>query len=588
MGLEAMHNKSITGTSGASSAQHEQPAHEGTSRQPRRTPPAGAHSVRTPDARFQGLPSARRGPLPSEIRESDNESDSDSDESDTSTLFHGAPSSRFGSQRMRLALETDFPSMRMSVPQGRSDVPRGQTQNETPAAPNGGGRSLTASLHQAYGAAAELGSKAVGLASTGLSATKDGVVKTVEVGGQVLGAGLRHAAQAGTSAVSGIGAVTVNPRLIRAAAGHLAHQATATGLPTFAREMMYEALYAALRQLPQHAITGMQVTTGVATLGLHRFRQFREQRNPEAAARGFHNLSQAQWDALPHEEKQAKMAEQRKFSDAVTTLATASVMTNVALSVAGPSLGQPDLGAQVLATDLKVMAYAAARDSIQASFQMVDTERSTNGGVSGSHLHAAGEFYAKANFIANYSYGAVPAGLGDARTKLAATFGDKDAQAALEKQQSPLSMGQALGTVAHSSLVKATINTLLETSDWIHVTQQEANEAGTRQILKPALTGTDYGRVLDQSVTRTAVIDSNISLGNALGVAAAKLKAPAWLTGLLTNGVPAVAAGLSYGTIARTWQAESAVRKLEDPGPKRAAARAAAAQTEEPRGDEIV
>ena len=580
-----MHNKSIAGTSGASSAQHEQPAHEGTSRQPRWTPPTGAHSVRTPDARFSGLPSARRGPLPSEIHESESEYESDGDESDTSTLFHGAPSSRFGSQRMRVALETDFPSMRASVPQGQSDVPHG---HETPAAPSGGGRSLTASLHQAYGAAADLGSKAVGLAASGLAATKDGVVATVQVGGKALGAGLRHAAQAGTSAASGIGAVTVNPRLIGAAAGHFAHQATATGLPTFAREMMYEALYAALRQLPQHAIIGMQITTGVATLGLHRLRQFREQRNPEAAARGFHNLSAAQWEALPHEEKQAKMAEQRKFSDAVTTLATASVMTNVALSAAGPSLGQPNLGAQVLATDLKVMAYAAARDSIQASFQMVDTEGPTNGGVSGTHLHAAGEFYAKANFIANYSYGAVPAGLGDARTKLAATFGDKDAQAALEKQESSLSMAQAMGTVAHSSLVKATINTLLETSDWIHVTQQEANEAGTRQHLKPALTGTDYGRVLDQSVTRTAVIDSNISLGNALGVVAAKLHAPAWLSGLLTNGVPAVAAGLSYGTIARTWQAESAVRKVEDPGPKRAAAQAAAAQTEEPRGDENV
>jgi len=576
-----MHNKSIAGPSGASSAQHEQPAHEGTSRQPRNTPAGGAYSVRTTDSRLSGLPSPRRGPLPwhSAQGEGAGEGEISDDESDTSTLFHGEPSSRFGSSRMRFALETDFPSMRASVPQERA-----RTETETQTTPAGGGRSLTTSLQHAYGKAAELGAKATSVAASGLSAAKSGVVATAEGGLKVLG----HAAHVGASAVSGLGVVTINPRLVGAAAGHLAHQATATGLTTFAREMVYEALFAALRQLPPHAITAMQVTTSVSTLGLHRFRQFREQRNPEAAARGFHNLSPAQWEALSHEDKQAKMEEQRKYSDAVTTLATASAVTNVMMSHFGPSIGQPHLGAQVLATDLKVLAYAAARDSIQASFNMVGTEHDTNGGVSGTHLHAAGEFYAKANFIANYSYGAVPAGLGDARTKLAATFGDKDAQAELDKQQSPLSMGQALGTVAHSSLVKATINTLLETSDWIHVTQQEANEAGTRQLLKPELTGTDYGRVLDQSVTRSAVIDSNISLGNALGIIAEKLKAPAWLTGLLTNGAPAVAAGLTYGTIARTWQAESAVRKVEDHRPSPSAAQQAAAGTEEPRGDENV
>jgi hypothetical protein len=590
-----MRNNSIAGTSGASSAQHEQSAHESKSEQPRWTPPAGAHSVRTTDSRLQGLPSGRRGPVPSEIRESDSDGN-ESDESETSTMFHGAPSSRFGSARMRLALETDFPSMRMTVPGGQSGFEHGetsaareQTQTETHTAPSGGGRSLTASLQYAYGKAAELGGKAKGAAAAGLTMAKDGVLATAQGGQRVLSAGGRHVAQAGTSAVSGLRVLGVPPRLAGAAAGHLVHQTISTGLPTFAREMMYEALYAGLRTLPPHAVNAMQIATGVTTLGLHRLRQAREQRNPEAAARGFHNMSPAQWEALPHEEKQVKMKEQRDYSDAVTSLATASVLTNVAMSFSGPSIGQPDLGAQVLATDLKVMAYAAARDSIQATFRMVNTEQETNGGVSGAHLGKAAAFYGGANFAANYAFGAVPAGLSDARTTLAATFGDKDAQAALAAQASPLSMGQALGTVAHSSAVKATINTLLETSDWIHVTQQEANEAGTRQKYEPALTGTDYGRVLDQSVTRTAVIGSNISLGNALRIMAEKLHAPAWLSGLMNNGAPAVWAGATYGTIARTWQAESAVRDVEDPGPKRARAkREAAAQAAAPQGDENV
>ncbi|WP_199189399.1 hypothetical protein [Trinickia dabaoshanensis] len=595
-----MHNKGIAGTSGASSAQHEQPAQENTARQPRWTPPAGAHSVRTTDSRLQGLPSARRGPLPLTTGDIDDESDGhESDESESSTLFHGAPSSRFGSTRMRLALETDFPSMRATVPQGDSGAEHGQTsaaggqaRTETGGAPSGGGRSLTAPLQHLYGKAAELGTRAKNAAATGLTAAKDGVVATVEGGGQLLSAGAHHAAQVGTSAVSGLRVLGVPPRLVGAAAGHLVHQTVSTGLPTFAREMMYEAIYAALRQLPPHAVSAMQVATGVTTLGLHRLRQVREQRNPEVAARGFHNLSAAQWEALPHEEKQAKMKAQRDYSDAVMSLAMSSVVTNVALSFGGASIGQPHLGAQVLATDLKVMAYAAARDSIQASFRMVNTEQETNGGVSGAHLGKAAAFYGGANFAANYAFGAVPAGLSDARTTLDAKFGDKDAQAALAAHPSPLSMGQALGTFAHSSAVKATINTLLETSDWIHVTQQEANEAGTRQVLDPALTGVDYGRVLDQSVTRTAVIGSNISLGNALGIVAQKLHAPAWLSGLMTNGATAVWAGATYSTIARTWQAESAVRSAvrEAQTNRRSndATPEAAAETDAPRGDENV
>jgi hypothetical protein len=576
-----MYYKSIAGTSGASSAQHEQSAHESTSQPPHSTPPAGAHSVRTTDSRLSGLPSPRRGPVPWAGREIASDEESDGDESDTSTLFHGAPSSRFGSSRMRMALETDFPSMRTTVPQERLE-----TQTETPAAPGGVGRALTASLQHAYGKAAELGTKAKDIAASGLTVAKDGVVATAQGGGRVLGAGLRHAAAAGTSAVSGLGVLGVEPRMLGAAAGHLIHQATATGVPTFAREMAYEALFAALRHLPQPAITALQVTTSVATLGLNRMRQLREQRNPEAAARGFHNMSEQEWQALPHEEKQAKMAEQRKYSDAVTTLAMGAAITNVMLGQFGHSIGQPHLGAQVLASDLKVLAYAAARDSIQASFRMVNTEAETNGGVSGPHVQAAAGFYATANFVANYSYAAVPAGLSEARTKLAARFGDKDAQATLAAHPSPLSMGQALGTVAHSSLVKATINTLLETADWIHVTQQEANEAGTRQRYEPAVTGTDRQRVLDQSITRSAVIDANIALGNALGALATRLDAQPWVNDLLTNGATAVFAGVTYGTIARTWQAESAVRAVEDrPSSSNAATQGAAAETEAPHGD---
>jgi hypothetical protein len=543
----------------------------------------------------------------------DNDSDGhDSEESDTSTLFHGAPSSRFGSARLRLSLETDFPSMRATVPERQPGVAHGESSaagGQTQAAPNGG-RSLTASLQSALDKAAELGGKVTGAAASGLAVAKKGVVATAQGGASVLGAGARHAAQAGTSAVSGLGVIHVSPRLIGAAAGHLAHQAAATGMTTFAREMMFEALFAALRRLPHPVLIAMQVTSSVTMVGLQRLRQVREQRDPEAAARGFHNFSAEQWDALPAEEKRVKMAQQRSYSDAVTTLAAASAITNVGLSLGGPSMGRPELSAQVLATDIKAVAYSAVRDSIQTMLQMVDTDVPTSS-ARGAPLNSAAQFYGKMNVLGNYAYGAVPAGLGDARTKLAALFGDGAAKAALAAPSphthvaalfgdggaqaemavavypSPLSTARAITTLAHSSLIKATINTLVETSDWFNLTQIQANEAGTQQRLAPALNPIDYPQALDKSIVRLAAVSSNISLGNALVIAAGRLHAPPWLNDLLANGAPAVLAGQTYNMIVEVWDAGGAVRAAQaERGSD--AAQDAGVGTEEPRGNENI
>ncbi|HEX8955396.1 MAG TPA: hypothetical protein VF798_03945, partial [Burkholderiaceae bacterium] len=291
-----------------------------------------------------------------------------------------------------------------------------------------------------------------------LSAGKEMGKELVQTGVGLGKTGLKFGAdqigKVGSSAASGLGVMGLKPKFLGAVAGHTIHQAVAVGVPTFLREVMNEALFAALRQLPHTHVVAMQVVSGTVSLGLHRLRQYREQRNPEAAARGFHNLSAEQWAALPDQEKQAKMEQQRKYSDAVTTLATGAILTNISLGVAGPHLGKPELAAQLMATDTKVLAYAAMRDTIQASFRMVGTDHDTNGGVSGAHMDASGEFYAKANVVANYAFGAfVPQALGDARLALAG-------------EKSPLDKHQAMDVVLHSSAVKATLNTLLETADW--------------------------------------------------------------------------------------------------------------------------
>lgn len=369
-----------------------------------------------------------------------------------------------------------------------------------------------------------------------------------------------QAGHVGASAVSGLGVMGIEKKFLGATAGHLIHQTVAVGVPTFLRECMNEVLFAGLRQIPHEHAVALQVVSGTVSLCLHRVRQYREQRSPETAACGFHNLSAEQWAALPPEEKQTKMAQQRRYSDAVTTLATGGILTNIALGVAGPHIGQPELAAKLVASDIKVLAYAGARDTIQATFRMVGTEADTNGGVSGSHMNASGEFYAKVNIAANYAFSAfVPAALGDARLALAG-------------QHSPLSKHEAMNVVYHSSAIKATINTVLETSDWTNVTEQEAKEAGTSQKIDPAWKGKrqDYMRVFDQSVARTAAINSNIAAGNALSVIGEQIGLSPAATTLLSNGGSGAMAGLSYKVIGGTWQAEGAVRAEKDSRPEAA------------------
>ncbi|WP_386272533.1 hypothetical protein [Xanthomonas theicola] len=358
-----------------------------------------------------------------------------------------------------------------------------------------------------------------------------------------------------SSVASGLRVFAVDRTFLGAALGHFIHQSTSVGTTTFLREMGGEALFAALRRLPPEAIIPLQVAAGSATMALHRLRQKREQRNPDAAARGFHNLSPAQWNALSAPQRDAKRQDQRRYSDAVSTLALASVASNIAMGAAGPSLGYPEMAARLLASDLKIAAYAVARDAIQAMFRMVGTAQQTNGGVSGAHITAAGQFYSMANIIANNSAAVfVPADLDQARLAFAGL--------------SPtLSRIDSIQTLLRSCAIKATINTLLESADWINVTQEEANQAGTHQHWDPALKGRreDLMRVLDQSIARSAAIDSNISLGTALALIAemAELSLPA--TSLLSNTLAGVAAGMQYKVIGGTWQAEAAVRAEEDP-----------------------
>ncbi len=357
-----------------------------------------------------------------------------------------------------------------------------------------------------------------------------------------------------SSAVSGLGVFSIDRQFLSAALGHLLHQFSSVGPTTFLREMGGEALFAALRKLPPEAVIPLQVVAGSATMALHQLRQKREQRNPDAAARGFHNLSLAQWNALSPQQRDAKRQEQRRYSDAVSSLALAGVASNIVMSAIGPSIGQPETAARVLTSDIKIAAYAVARDTIQAMYRMVGTAQQTNGGISGGHITSAGHFYSMANIIANNTAEVfVPADLAQARQSFAGL-------------STNLTNTDSIGVLLRYSAIKATINTLLETSDWINVTQEEAAQAGTRQQWDPAIKGRrqDVMRVLDQSIARTAAIDSNIALGNAIALIAEMAELSLPTASLLGNTVAGAAAGMQYKIIGATWQAEAAVREVED------------------------
>ncbi|XHH30046.1 hypothetical protein WIW49_04805 [Xanthomonas euroxanthea] len=362
-------------------------------------------------------------------------------------------------------------------------------------------------------------------------------------------------AAAVAAAARGILPIKFDGQYLGAALGHLVHQASSVGPTTFARELLGEGLFAALRQLPPEAVVAMQAVAGTLQMALHTLRSNREKRNPDAAARGFHNLSLEQWDALSSDEQENKRTEQQHYSDLVTRLALGGILSNIAVGAAGKASGQPEMAARLLASDLKIAAYAAARDTIQATFKMVGMQHParSNGGISDPHITSAGRFYGMANVLANL-----------ASNELASP----DFAAARQRWaglNSPFTQGEATSIILRQSAMTAALNVGLETADWINVTQHEADQAGTKQIWEPEWKGKreDYERVMDHSVARTAAINSNIALGTAINMIGAWVGLSPARSGLLSNTVSGVVAGMQYKTIGATWQAEGAVRAAE-------------------------
>lgn len=360
----------------------------------------------------------------------------------------------------------------------------------------------------------------------------------------------------------------LNPgsRLAGAAAGHLIHQSITVGVPTFLREMMAEALILSLRHMPPHHALGLQAGMAAINIGAQSLRRHRENRNPDAAARGFHAMTREKWNALPEEAKAQKRAQQQAHSKMVSQLQIVASATHLLVGQLAARGAHPDneRAGRLFVTDFKAMLYSGMRDSLQASFSMVDTAGPTAGGVSGTHMVASAKFYAMANAVGNHAFSYLPP----------AVPGVAAADEVLRGTSTAMTRGEAWQVKAAVSAVKAAINTAVEAADWFSVTQHEAQQAGTVQHWSPKLKAfdperRDYGRLLDQTPARMTAIAAGNAIFNGMGFA---LKdQPEWARVGVTNLVEAAYEGLKYKSIGGTWQADAAVR--DEPTPPRSTAR---------------
>jgi hypothetical protein len=373
----------------------------------------------------------------------------------------------------------------------------------------------------------------------------------------------------GQQAVQTISVGTVlqpNSRLLTAAAGHLAHQAISVGIPTFAREMLAQGLMAGLHRASPQVAVGLQVGMLVLNVTLQVVRERREGRNPEEAGRAFHSLSAEQWAQASPQERDAMQETQAKHSRLLSVLQVVSSAVNLGLGVANARSGDATAAIQRATTDVKTAAYTTMRDALQASFRMVGIAGETHG-LSGAHLTTAIATYAAVQVTAGYAGQALVAGAAPEAATATSVLNGLTSPAA-----AGMSMAAAWGTAATVAGVKAAVNTVVEAIDWYQRTQHEANQGGARQELNPRINtapeNRDYGRLLDHTPGRMAVINTANAVVGAAGYLARKSSTA--LQSLIGNAGSAAVSALTDYSVSNTWQAAAAVRAAtSQPAPER-------------------
>lgn len=422
----------------------------------------------------------------------------------------------------------------------------------TETASGGGFRATMASLLGSLGNTASAAAGAAGGAiSAGVDQLKSLASSAATLTGQAAGAAAGELKQQGEA----LAMVLPSKRTLGAVAGHLVHQTAAVGVPTFVREMMAEAMMLSLRHMPPDHALALQVVSGTVSVGVQLMRRRQEARHPDEAARGFHALTAAQWNALPPERQAKLRSEQDLHSRMVTNIQVLASLTHIgigAYAVRSQDKSLAETPAKLFVGDFKSMAYSMMRDSVQASFNMVGGKEPTTGLI-GPHLTASAAAYVGITVAGNYGFTLLPPMVPNASL----------ASAVLRGESSAMSHGAAWQTRAAVSAVKAAINTAVHTSDWSFMTQQEAKQAGTVQQWEPKLKflkpeTRDYSRLKDATPARITLIAGSNAMSNAVGLAMRNM--PEAATTATLNLLGGAYEGLMYKPIGNTWQAQMEVR----------------------------
>jgi hypothetical protein len=393
--------------------------------------------------------------------------------------------------------------------------------------------------------------------------------------GATLVAGLKRVGNAVMAEISVTLSIVKLPkipkRLMGALAGHSIHQSIAVGIPTFVREMVGLGVMHAMRAQPASVAVGVQVSVGVANLAIQGMREYRERRNPAVAARAYFSLSPAQWASKSPAEQALMMLHHRRVSRAMTVVQVSASVTNVSLMVHNFAMLDPvrnqgfaghdhTAALRPLGNEVKVGVYAAMRDGLQATFSMVGFTASPTAqpgqefaaGMSGAAHAAAAATYAAANsgssFLSDALMGAWVPARGDAISTLMGNTATK------------MSHAQAWKEVALGAGVSAMANTLAETIDWFQRMEHFANQTGATQHWEPKMTGTDYGRLLDQAPARAAAFNGIFSALTLAGGEMGKSHLPPAVQQFIGNVGLGVMIAMLDSPVSGLWQAEEAVR----------------------------
>jgi hypothetical protein len=347
----------------------------------------------------------------------------------------------------------------------------------------------------------------------------------------------------------------VKLRAWRVLLGHAGQQFFATGLTSLAREAIGVGLQNSVLQVPLAKsrlflvpIVAIALASVAANHWLSRRRVAQHQ---EAAARAAHGFSQSQWDKLTQSDRDKLMQWQVQQLKTTFILECIGQATHLAKALYGASAGDKALIAEAFATQFKIPIYAGLRDGIQATFVGTDYTGATHG-VDKPGIGTAQWAYLGATLIL---------GLGN---DFARALAVPDSKAAVGRLA-----GAKKGIFARPAvqwMVRQTISSgftwATEVHDFFVLGLEEAKVANVKQEKNFHLTGNDYPRLFDHTVTRIAHLDLVFGLSSVLSATISRMPLPvsAIYASIIVNMFTACVTAYAYRSVVTTWQAQAAGR----------------------------